>query len=356
MNYLKKLFITDLINKLGGQDNIEVFGRQVDISEIFPVDGPLYNEMFAHWKIYKSLSFGSKLDEIFGRGENGHRFSELSSIYNIGEVLPFIGAGFSIPSGMIGWHDLLDDLSDKIVGPIKSRRAKDLVHNYNYEEAADKIFHYLGKLTFDERLENRYSVLDYGNILGTVRIIPSMFNNMAITTNFDNILELILSEEYPDLEILKILGKDLIDFNNFENQSSFTLIKLHGDYKIPHSRILLKDEYDSAYSSRKFKEKIRSIAEKNTILFLGCSLIKDRYLDVIKSLKSRIDYNRRNYTIMKSSIKSGDRGYHNWIDTQEKRLNKTNIFPIWVDNHEDIEVVLYGLLRFYAQEVELGGQ
>lgn len=353
MNFIDQEFLLDLIKSLGGHDSINCFGRILDVAEIIPKDSNLYLELIAKWKIHKHFLDLERFDYLKKLRENRQRFSELSNYFNKSEVIPFLGAGMSIPSGLLGWEQLLYDLSLEVIGPRNIQSVRKLIASGEYEDAADEIYRHLKKNTFNERLENRYRILSYSEIVGDIKLVTSMFPNNVITTNFDNIIETIIKYENPDVEFKILNGIELKEFDVNHILRTTNIIKLHGDFKIPASRILLKSEYDRAYGDASFIGKIKDIAYERTILFLGCSLNKDRYLENIKTLKRRQTYNRRNYTILRSRYRRGDRDFHSQIDREERKLNAMNVYPIWVEEYSDIQVILRDLLSFHAEEVEL---
>lgn len=348
MNYLGGLFQREAISKLGGSGSLDLFGREISLDELLPIGSDIREDIFTRWLVKKGSDFNSKIDQLIKISENRHRVSELSNLYNSNEIIPFIGAGMSVPSGMITWQKMLEDLSDRIERPRVKEGIKHLIASHKYEDAANEIYNRLGKRLFNELLENRYRVLNPEDIKGAVKIVPDLFNGMIITTNFDNVLEYLLRTEAEETSFAVIEGSNLKDIME-PDYITRSIIKIHGDFKNPANRILLKSEYELNYSNRKFKRKLKKIFTDKSLLFLGCSLVSDRYMEIIKSI-GRNDAARRHYALMKLPAPIGDRQYYPMLDREEKHLSKFNIFPIWIEDYQDMEAIFFTLLKLQAED------
>lgn len=191
-------------------------------------------------------------------------------------------------------------------------------------------------------------MLNPEDIKGAVKIVPDLFNGMIITTNFDNVLEYLLRTEAEETSFAVIEGSNLKDIME-PDYITRSIIKIHGDFKNPANRILLKSEYELNYSNRKFKRKLKKIFTDKSLLFLGCSLVSDRYMEIIKSI-GRNDAARRHYALMKLPAPIGDRQYYPMLDREEKHLSKFNIFPIWIEDYQDMEAIFFTLLKLQAED------
>ncbi|WP_423152507.1 SIR2 family protein, partial [Pseudomonas viridiflava] len=83
------------------------------------------------------------------------------------------------------------------------------------------------------------------------------------------------------------------------------LLKLHGGIDEPRNRVLTLDEYNAGYgaSGIDYDFPIPSLLKKIfgsfSVVFMGCSLISDRYLSVLKELYgSHQEYMPRHFAIL----------------------------------------------------------
>lgn len=150
MNYLDGLFQREAISKLGGSGSLDLFGREISLDELLPIGSDIREDIFTRWLVKKGSDFNSKIDQLIKISENRHRVSELSNLYNSNEIIPFIGAGMSVPSGMITWQKMLEDLSNRIERPRVKEGIKHLIASHKYEDAANEIYNRLGKRLFND--------------------------------------------------------------------------------------------------------------------------------------------------------------------------------------------------------------
>lgn len=110
-----------------------------------------------------------------------------------------------------------------------------------------------------------------------------------MTTNYDRLIEQAFDTgaENP-YQIINGL-----DAMHRPEQNKVTIVKLHGDINSPTQCILSKNQYDQAYGNDQLDmtqpiPKLLSYYYKNSsLLFLGCSLHKDRTLQVFETIKNQ---------------------------------------------------------------------
>src|SRR5208337_2192698 len=204
-------------------------------------------------------------------------------------VIPFVGAGLSIPSGFPGWTDFLITQAQAMgmQGEIAQMLKSGL-----YEEAAEELERALSPFGFKSAIEDAYGdhVLVGKEISGAVRLIPRLARGPVITTNFDHILERVFDIERSPFELIVCGARpDLI--SKALQQHRRQLIKLHGDWEESMDRILTKKEYQVHYGgedgqtvdlNRPLPRMIKTFLTGRALLFLGCSLNRDRTVQVLE--------------------------------------------------------------------------
>src|SRR5262249_1463626 len=123
-------------------------------------------------------------EEILALYDNRGRFERLMHAYQTGIVIPFVGAGLSMPSGYPGWTAFLHKLRDESY--VQNDELDNLISLGEYEEEAQRLFDEYDKL-FNEGLVNHFA--GDRDICGPVQYLPYIFDGSVFTTNFDSVLK-----------------------------------------------------------------------------------------------------------------------------------------------------------------------
>jgi hypothetical protein len=175
-------------------------------------------------------------DEILSTHANRRRFSDLLEAVNRQQVVPFVGSGMSVSSGLPTWSDLL-------------RRMRE--------------FTKCDPAELECLLEHELRVDDPRTINGAVRLLPGLFPGLAITTNLDQVLEnLYVTCGQPFNHVL--IGAELARYRALRSPNDRFLLKLHGDCGRMNSRVLLSSEYEATYGKTgivSWTPKMRQVAK-----------------------------------------------------------------------------------------------
>jgi|GEM_PF-6883075 len=212
-------------------------------------------------------------------------------------VVPFIGAGISIPYDYPGWTSFLRLLAEQagLVEKIELR-----IQNQQYEEAAEDLETELGRFYFNNIIRDTYgdeptlSKLE----IKPAQYLPLLSSGPVITTNFDHILENIFRQCKSEFQAVVWGAKaDLIRQALGENARY--LLKLHGDALDQTDRILTFSEYKKHYGDitensiaqvepdRPLPYLLYRIMSNRRLLFIGCSLVNDRTINILKALANK---------------------------------------------------------------------
>lgn len=334
MEYLKKLF-HEFLNDEG---KVEVAGyefyRDVILREL---EEEGYNEAFDDWLAKRRNDNLARADEILNLFDNRPRFKKLQEIYLRGAIIPFVGAGMSMPSGYPGWTTFLYQVLEDT--RLSKMEFDALLKAGKYEEAAQSLFEDLPNGCFLERVENAFS-LDH-SLAGPVQMLPRLFTNAVITTNFDKVLSRCYAEAGLTFDE-ELLGLDAEELPRSLGENKRTLVKLHGKADSSRKRILTKTEYDQSYKDNSELEKIIEAISTRTLLFIGCSLTVDRTIKCLTDIMLRkgIEKVPRHYAFIQLK-ESEDRL------ARRDALASANIYPIWyTDDHDEcIEALLEMLME-----------
>ena len=127
-------------------------------------------------------------DELLKLNSNEGRFSELKKMIASSGAIPFVGSGMSAPTGMPTWATFLRETCRRTKG-FKISDLEVCLAAGNFEIAASRIFGAMPPQLFNECFESNFTIKSSQPIDGAVRLLPTLFDSIVITTNFDGILE-----------------------------------------------------------------------------------------------------------------------------------------------------------------------
>lgn len=341
MDFLKAKFNEELAAEIDPKDGkVKVAGYSCTPDELLKEMDPLSYEMaFADWLDQRKERYLAKADEILELHDNRLRFNRLRESYRRGAVIPFIGAGMSVPSGYPGWTKFLQKLRNET--RVSEENLRTLLSEWKYEEAAQTLADDMPAGSFDEAIENAFGDDKY--LEGPIQLLPYIFDTSVITTNFDDVVK--RCYEATDSYFLEtLLGTDACELPRFLGQGNKVLVKLHGKANSGRHRVLTYSEYEKHYGNPPCIQNVIEAISTKTLLFLGCSLGVDRTIQTLTQLVENRGHDiiPRHYAFL--SISEDE-------DRLERRdyLVKANIFPIWYhadEGHDEcIEALLYKLFE-----------
>lgn len=287
--------------------------------------------------ITPATSHSDRTVELLKFDSNHFRYNELKKLVQQGTVVPFIGSGMSAATGIPMWSNFLREMQRKADG-LSAEELELLLQCGSFETAATRIFEGMPPRLFNEQFERAF-VLDNTRIIsGPVRYLPELFKSTIITTNFDRVIEHVYEKRnFPFQDTL--YGTDIGRYRRIEQQNRRCLLKLHGDYS-RSGRVLTTEEYDAFYSPNcPGRIELALLFKTQSLLFIGCSLMGDRTMALLKEEADKDENMISHYAFLKHP--DGD------IDKRERFLTERSIFPIWYDDDhdKDIEALLLGLNR-----------
>ncbi|AKB24823.1 hypothetical protein MSMTP_1354 [Methanosarcina sp. MTP4] len=340
MDFLKPKFNEELaaeINPKNGKVKVAGYSCTPDVF-LKEMDPTSYDAAFSDWLEQRKEMCLAKADEILELHDNRPRFNRLRESYRRGAVIPFIGAGMSVPCGYSGWTKFLNNLRNET--RVSEECLSTLLSEGKYEEAAQTLADDMPAGSFDEAIENAFG--DDKDLEGPIQLLPYIFDTSVITTNFDDVIK--RCYEATDSYFLEILlGTDACELPRYLGKGNKVLVKLHGKANSGRHRVLTYLEYEKHYGTPpRIQNVIEAISTKTTLLFLGCSLGVDRTIQTLTQLVEDRGHDiiPRHYAFLS-------------ISEEEDRLRrrdelvKANIFPIWYhadEGHDEcIEALLYKL-------------
>jgi len=201
-----------------------------------------------------------------------------------GSIIPFVGAGLSIPFNFPGWTSFLLDEANKAA--VKSDVGK-LLKLGNYEEAAELVEARRTPIIFQRAMQGAFGdhKLPSSPISGAVAYLPQLTNGPVLTTNFDRLLERVYGDRFE----VVIEGAQPDRINDLITSRKTGLLKLHGSFDERSTRVLTKSEYDKHYGSLSggidmslpLPRLLAHILSGHRLLFVGSSLNADRTVSAL---------------------------------------------------------------------------
>lgn len=336
MDFLKGKFDDELVAEINPKDGkVYVEGYPFTPYSILNADPTIYEEAFSDWREKRNNDYLIKADEILDLYNNKRRFNKLKESYRRGAVIPFLGAGMSIPSGYPGWTEFLRQLRNET--RVSEEDLNDLLSKGKYEEAAQVLADDMPAGSFDEAIESAFGSDE--RLAGPINLFPYIFDTSVITTNFDNVIK--RCYEVADLHFSEtLLGASARELPKLLGQGSKVLVKLHGKFNSANDRVLTYLEYQRHYGEQPCLRTVIEAICTRTLLFVGCSLSVDRtILALIRHSKEKgYDVATRHYAFL-SIGECEDRL------ARRDELAKANIFPIWYPAEDGHDECIEALLR-----------
>ena len=268
--------------------------------------------------------------EIESLGENKNNLRRLIEQLStpIG-VIPFIGAGMSIPFGFQGWTEFLLSLASS---PTLKSQLKRYIRAGRYEEAAGELCEALGNRGFHDAIENEYGdhKLQDKSLVGAASHLPELVTGPIITTNFDHVLERVFSRASRPFEhVVSGAKADMVAKALHQNRRF--LLKIHGDVDDRTDRILTQTDYQKHYCSIPAEQVdfslplprlLQQMTMSRPLFFIGCSLSHDRTVTVLKKVAADFP------AIAHYAIVEFPSSRAQYLK-QQRHLSKHSIRPVW---------------------------
>lgn len=333
-SYLERKFI----NELNEEGVINIRGIEFERGRILAtLDRPAYDDVFNEWLNDYKLQKLEQGRNILTRHNNQNRFNKLKGLFQNNRIVPFIGAGLSLPTGLPLWRGFLVKVQNE--SSINQEVFSSLLDKGEFEEAAQLLDEHCAT-HLQEQLDNEYGKhFSLEEIDGVICRLPEFFPNSSIvTTNYDSLLKVIYENNSKSFTHY-LFDLNAIEFSRLLSSGQRVLLKLHGTHTTKTKRILTVDEYNRHYNENNTISNCIYQLFSKSILFLGCSLSVDRTIKTLQEIVSErgSDNLARHYAF----LSLGEMSNAEKINRQ-KELAKANIFPIWYDDDHDecIEALL----------------
>jgi hypothetical protein len=266
-----------------------------------------------------------------------------------GHMIPFVGAGLSLPFYPL-WGESLRQLAQKLTSEKDREHCEAMIAKGRYMDAAELLARKRGreKLNLDfaelfssEKLEKTEQKLRRQAIY----LLPALFPGCVLTTNLDCLLEKVYAEDWKRPFDNHFLPgeRPSLQSEAMQNPNAHFLLSLHGSVETKGERI----EGNSVVFTRRqyirhywvwspLVKTMRRWFQNRSMLFLGCSLNRDRTMRVLRSASGRGSWH---YAIVNAAPEERDAK----LLELERMHIQAIVFP--TGRFESVRVVLEKLLE-----------
>jgi hypothetical protein len=252
-------------------------------------------------------------------------------------VIPFVGAGLSIPLGFKSWSGFLLDQASR--GGIEPEITRMLAAG-DYEQAGEAVLTNRGHRAFLNAIDVEYgdARLQSRQLYGAVGALPVLARGPVITTNFDHVLERAFETAGVGFERV-VWGARATSMHTALTQDRHFLLKLHGDVDEQDDRVLTHADYEKYYGSNSpLCQVLQSLFIARPVLFVGCSLGSDRWVQLLGEVA--VANAAMEHFALVEYPKTDDE-----YPQRQRFLSDHGISPIWFPHarYDLIEVILKSL-------------
>lgn len=277
-------------------------------------------------------------------------YSEALSNHNAAVL---IGAGLSIPAGLVNWKDLMRTIAAEIGLDVEKENDLVAVAQYHLNERG-------GRQRINQILVSEFS--GRAQITENHRILAQLPIETYWTTNYDQLIEQALQDEGKRADI-KITGENLA---TTLPRRDVVVYKMHGDVSDTANAVVTKDDYESYSTTRRgqlFSTALRGDLVSKTFLCLGFSF-SDPNLDYILSrIRVLLEGNRREHYCLMRKLQRDDfktsKDFQYACTKQElqiKDLRRYGIMAVMLDSFDEYTQTLKHLERAYrSRQIFISG-
>ncbi|WP_368895082.1 SIR2 family protein [Priestia megaterium] len=250
-----------------------------DITDLYSLNENIINLVNEREKLILQTSLGDGFLELF---------NDLKG--KIHNIVPFLGAGTSIPLGLDSWGGLLVTMRDSIVGDQNKRLFDKYIKEGAYLKALSTLSKHSVTLSKDtaikdriiKRIENNYkeNVSDDSHNIKDITNLDAAF---YITTNYDLALS-----DYTNGDDYPYTLRQIDNAQQLLNSGKQVILHLHGHIKDKESMVVSEEDYNKVYSQASIKTFLSAIMGSKHLLFIGFSFNDEYfqriYQDVFKDI------------------------------------------------------------------------
>ena len=287
------------------------------------------------------------MNDILNIKDNRENIERLIALK--GQLVPFIGAGFSYSVCPL-WKAFIDKFFENLktdfmfeedIAEYSGMLLK--AEETGYEVLAHYLLNKAERGKFEREIQKAFDKPIIASMLPKFQKLHRAFPGLKITTNFDCLIE----DNGSSSNVQVCLGyeREKLDRQLIHSDQN-SLLKIHGTLNEIGSIIFTQEQYASLYGAEKgFKEDaefpafMQDLFKTSSIVFIGCSLVYDRVIEIMEKLRDM----KAHFAIMRLPKDKYGKIIQKELVLLNRRLSRAKILPVWINEFAQIETLLSAL-------------
>lgn len=268
-------------------------------------------------------------------------FNELVKRLQSGKLAFYIGAGFSVPCGLVNWNSLIEPLIKPLKLKLKKNKKGEYIGNEDLIQYAQYVANQPGgRKEINERIKDEFSK---GKIDENQRELAKLDVSEIWTTNYDPMIEKALRENKKEPCVI-VNNEDLL---KKEKKDAIPIYKVHGDYNDPENCVITSSDYEDFFENKKnFIYALKTSLIRKTFVFAGFSFKDPDIKYILAELRRSLtkDSMPEHFWIICTQDKKGREVEYELF---KKNLKENyNITSIEINKFEEIPDLLQELSKY----------
>ncbi|MFS8355124.1 SIR2 family protein (plasmid) [Bacillus nitratireducens] len=212
----------------------------------------------------------------------------------VNKLVPFLGAGVSMPLGLPSWSGLIWDMREYLSTSDDKDEFDELIDSGDFLGALDFIIEYSPTLNHIDRIKTHISKkvksdLKYNmdDSKHNIKDIINLASDFILTTNYDNAL-ISYRDPAKDGYITPVPVNDIEDLQEQFDEGQKQVIHFHGMADRKGTMIVTKDDYEELYADKKTKGILNGIMAGKYLVFIGFSFKDEYFVDLYTKIKGSV--------------------------------------------------------------------
>ncbi|PFD98944.1 SIR2 family protein [Bacillus sp. AFS023182] len=212
----------------------------------------------------------------------------------VNKLVPFLGAGVSIPLGLPSWSGLIWNMRESLSTSDDKEEFEGLINDGDFLGALDYIRDYSPTLNHIDRIKTQISTkvkldLKYNvdDSKHNIKDIINLASDFILTTNYDNAL-ISYRDTAKDGYITPVPVNDIEDLQEQFDEGQKQVIHFHGMADRKSTMIVTKDDYEELYANEKTKGILNGIMSGKYLVFIGFSFNDAYFADLYTKIKGSV--------------------------------------------------------------------
>ena len=227
------------------------------------------------------------------------QYQQIIELIRKGDVVLFIGSGFSIKAGAPSGKDLCKIFYDAL--PDRIKNDDNLKTEFTLQKLSGVYETHYGRNALIDILKKAFS-FERKDITDQEQLANIPLFKHIITTNYDSLIE----DAYANDCNIVVTNSDLSEID----QHKTTIYKIHGDFSYPDNIVITQKDYNKLYDKSQENliwDTVRAEFSRHNVLFIGYSLSDQNIQILIENVKKQMGNSAKQLFVLIPSIGETER-------------------------------------------------